>query len=137
MITLLAFSAAKILGISAIASVVAFLWAPFLINFLYKHKLWKKHARTKAITGEDATVFNQLHQERETKVPRMGGMLIWVTTVLIIFLFYLLSLLFPQSIFSDLNFFSRSQTWLPLFTLIVASHLSIFQKPSSNILRNF
>jgi phospho-N-acetylmuramoyl-pentapeptide-transferase len=125
MMTSLAFSAAKILGISAIASIVAFLWAPFLINFLYKNKFWKKHARTKAITGEDATVFNQLHQERETKVPRMGGMLIWTTTVLIIFLFYILSLVFPESIFSDLNFFSRSQTWLPLFTLIVASLLGL------------
>lgn len=124
MITL-AFSAAKILGISAIASLIALLGAPFLIHFLYQHKLWKKHARVKAITGEDATVFNQLHQERETKVPRMGGMLIWTTTVIVIFACYFLSLLFPQSIFTDLNFFSRSQTWLPLFTLVVASLLGL------------
>jgi len=54
-------------------------------------------------------------------VPRMGGLLIWVTTVAVIFFFYILSLVFPGSFFANLNFLSRSQTWLPLFTLIIAS----------------
>ena len=86
--TILAFNVIKVLGISAIAFVVAILWSPFLINFLYKHKLWKKEARIKAMSGEDAVVFNSLHKERETKVPRMGGLLIFITVVFIIFLFY-------------------------------------------------
>ena len=51
----------------------------------------------------------------------MGGLLIWVTTVAVIFFFYILSLVFPGSFFANLNFLSRSQTWLPLFTLIIAS----------------
>lgn len=117
----LTFSVIKILGISAFASAVAVLWSPFLIDFLYKHKLWKKQARTKAISGEDAVVFNKLHQERETKVPRMGGLIIWITVLFIIFLFYILSLLFPDSLVSRFNFLSRGQTWLPLFTLVAAS----------------
>ena len=119
--TLVTFNIIKVLGISAIASVIAFLWCPILINFLYKHKLWKKHAGKKAISGEDAVVFNALHKEREVSVPRMGGLLIWLTTVGVVFFFYILSWVFPNSIFSQLNFLSRSQTWLPLFTLIVAS----------------
>jgi phospho-N-acetylmuramoyl-pentapeptide-transferase len=119
--TLLTFNVIKVLGISAIASCIAMVWCPFLIDFLYKHKLWKKHARTKAISGEDAVVFNKLHQERETKVPRMGGLLIWVTTVAVVFFFFLLSLVFPNSVLAKFNFLSRSQTWLPLFTLITAS----------------
>ena len=119
------FSVIKILGISAIASAVAVLWSPFLINFLYNHKLWKKSARAKAISGEDAVVFNSLHKVRETSVPRMGGILIWVTTVLVTLIFYFLSLGFPDTIFSQFNFLSRSQTWLPLFTLIVASFVGL------------
>src|SRR3989344_3888902 len=119
--TIFIFNAIKVLGISAIASVVAFLWSPLLINFLYKHKLWKKSARTKAISGEDATVFNQLHKERETNVPRMGGLLIFITTVAVSFLFYIISILFPGSWLARINFLSRSQTWLPLFTFIAAS----------------
>ncbi|OGZ67318.1 MAG: hypothetical protein A3D35_01030 [Candidatus Staskawiczbacteria bacterium RIFCSPHIGHO2_02_FULL_34_9] len=114
------FNVIKILGISAVASLIAILLAPLLINFLYKYKLWKKTARQKAITGEDAIIFNQLHRERETKVPRMGGLLILITTVVVVFIFYLISLVFPDSIFAGFNFFSRSQTWLPLFTFVIA-----------------
>lgn len=109
------------LGTSALASVIAILWSPFLIDFLYRHKLWKKQARTKAMSGEDAVVFNSLHKERETSVPKMGGLLIFTTTVFVVFFFYILSLMFPNSWLVNLNFFSRSQTWLPLFTFVVAS----------------
>jgi len=110
--TFLTFNIIKVLGSAAIASVIAAVWCPFLINFLYKHKLWKKEARTKTISGEDATVFYNLHKEREVKVPRFGGLLIWVTVVLVMLLFFW---------FPSLNFLSRSQTWLPLFTLVSAS----------------
>jgi len=119
--TELTFNVIKVLGTSAIASVVAVLWAPFLINFLYKHKLWKKSARTKAISGEDAVVFNSLHKERETNVPRMGGLLIFITVVAVSLGLYVYSLVFPNSWSANLNFLSRSQTWLPLFTLVAAS----------------
>lgn len=119
--TLEIFNVTKVLGISAIASVIAILWAPFLINFLYKHKLWKKEARMKAISGEDAVVFNTLHKERETRVPRMGGLLIFITVTFVSLLLYLISLVFPNSPIAQFNFLSRSQTWLPLFTLVVAS----------------
>ncbi len=119
--SLLDFEVIKVLGISAVASLIAVLLAPILINFLYKYKLWKKTARQKAITGEDAVIFNQLHQERETKVPRMGGLLILITTLIVVLIFYLISLIFPDSNFAEFNFFSRSQTWLPLFTFVIAS----------------
>ena len=119
------FNVVKVLLTSAMATIIAVIWSPFLINFLYKHKLWKKEARAKAISGEDAVVFNSLHKERETKVPRMGGLLIFGTTVFVVFLFYILSLIFPNTIFSNLNFLTRSQTWLPLFTFVVASLLGL------------
>ncbi len=117
---LVAFNLIKVLGVSSVASVMAILISPLLINFLYKHKLWKKTARIKAISGEDAVIFNSLHKERETKVPRMGGLLIMIATVFVAGLFWLLSFLFPDSQLAGLNFVSRSQTWLPLFTFVVA-----------------
>lgn len=119
--TLLILNVIKVFSLAAIASVLAILWCPLLTNFLYKHKLWKKSARQKAISGEDATVFNGLHKEKEVNTPRMGGLLIWVTAIVIIYLFFILSLIFPNTWVSQLNFLSRGQTWLPLFTLVVAS----------------
>ncbi len=119
--TPLIFSVIKILGTSAVATMIAIAWSPLLINFLYKHQLWKKTARVKAMTGEDAVVFHSLHKERETKVPRMGGLLIFITTAGLAFFLYFLSLLFPNSFFAQFNFLTRSQTWLPFFTFVVAS----------------
>ena len=123
--TILTFSVIKIFSLAVITSVIAILWCPLLINFLYKHKLWKKSARQKAISGEDATVFNALHKEKEVGTPRMGGLVIWVTILFVIFLFFILSLIFPDTILAKFNFLSRKETWLPLFTLIVASILGL------------
>jgi len=119
--TILVFNVIKVFSLAAAASVLAIFWCPLLTHFLYKHKLWKKVARQKAISGEDATVFNNLHKEKEVGTPRMGGLLIWITVVFITFLFSLLSLIFPNTWLEQFNFLSRSQTWLPLFTLVIAS----------------
>jgi phospho-N-acetylmuramoyl-pentapeptide-transferase len=121
LITPLTFNVIKIFSLAAISCFLAVLWEPLLSNFLYKHKIWKKTARIKTITGDEATVFNGLHKEKEVGTPRMGGLLIWVTSTIVIFLFYGLSLIFPGTWLGEFNFFSRGQTWLPLFTLVAAS----------------
>jgi len=124
-ITILTFNVIKVFSLAAVSSVIAILWVPLLTNFLYKHKLWKKSARQKTISGEDAVIFNALHKEKEVGTPRMGGLIIWVTVIFIIFLFFILSLIFPNSWLSQFNFLSRSQTWLPLFALVAASILGL------------
>ena len=123
--TLLTLEVIKVFSLAAIASAVAIFWCPLLTNFLYKNKLWKKSARQKAISGEDATVFNNLHKEKEVGTPRMGGLLIWITVVFIAFLFFILSIVFPKSWVAQFNFLSRSETWLPIFTLIIASFVGL------------
>jgi len=114
-------NAIKIFTLSALAAAFAVAITPFLSNFLYKHKLWRKEARNKTITGEEATVFHQLHQEREIAAPRFGGLLIWVTTVLIVLLFFLLPKISDNFWIQKFNFLNRSQTWLPIFALLTAS----------------
>ncbi|MDP1994632.1 MAG: hypothetical protein Q8K40_05225, partial [Ignavibacteria bacterium] len=95
--TLLIFNVIKVFSLAAVASAIAIFWCPLLTHFLYKYKLWKKTARKKAISGEDAVIFNNLHKEKEVNTPRMGGLLIWLTGLFITFLFFILSLIFPNS----------------------------------------
>lgn len=123
--TILIFNVIKVFSLAAIASGLAIFWCPLLTHFLYKYKLWKKSARQKAISGEDAVIFNNLHKEKEVGTPRLGGLLIWITVVFIIFLFFILSLIFPNTWLAQFNFLSRGQTWLPLFTLVVASFVGL------------
>ena len=119
--TLFTFNVIRLLVIAALTAGIAFLLAPVLIKFLHKIKFWKKEARRKTITGDTAEVFYSLHKEREVTVPRGGGALIWVSVLFIIFLFFALSYFSHPWWLGKLNFLSRSETWLPLFTLVIAS----------------
>ena len=114
----------KVFGLSALAFGVGVLLTPVLTHYLYKYKLWRKEVRTQAPDGAGTPIFSELHRERETKVPRLGGILIWLVPLLIIFLFWFLSFT-GKPLFQKLNFFSRSQSWLPLFTLVAASLLGL------------
>lgn len=115
------FNIIKILILATLSAGIALVSAPILIKFLHKFKFWKKEARKKTITGEKAEVFYSLHKERETTVPRGGGALIWISVLIIIFLFLALSNFIDIWWISKLNFLSRSETWLPLFTLVAAA----------------
>ena len=123
--TLITFNVIKVFSLAAVASAVADLWCPLLTNFLYKHKLWKKTARQKAISGEDAVVFSNLHGEKEISTPRMGGLLVWITVVIVISAFFIVRQIFPGAWLAQFNFLARGQTWLPLFTLVFASMVGL------------
>jgi len=122
----LTFNVIKVLSLAATAAIIAVLWTPLLTHFLYKYKLWKKEARNKSITGEETPIFYNLHKEREIKTPRLGGLLIWITTLGVISIFWILAKIYDNSLFKNLNFLDRGETWLPLFTLVSASIVGFF-----------
>lgn len=90
---------------------------PFVSQFLIKHKLWKKKSVLVATDGRGAPITQSLHGDEERKTPRMGGIIIWKSALLTIFLFWFGAQI-DGEIFDKLNFLSRNQTWLPVFTLI-------------------
>lgn len=79
--------------------------------------------RTKAPDGAGTPIFASLHKEKEVSTPRMGGLLIWITTLVIICALWFLAKITDAPILDKINFLSRNQTWLPLFTLVAASLL--------------
>lgn len=107
--TLFTFNVIKILIFFALSSVVAFLLTPSLIKILNKLKFWKKKAREKTIMGEQADVFNSLHKEREVLVPRGGGLLIWISVVVVTFFIFLISQIQDPWWLKNLNFFTRER----------------------------
>ena len=102
-----------------VAFIVGILITPFVSHYLYKWQLWKKSSVSKTIDGREATISNKLHNDEARKTPRMGGIIVWASVLITIYGLYILSIFFPH--FKNLSFLSRSQTWLPLFTLISAS----------------
>jgi phospho-N-acetylmuramoyl-pentapeptide-transferase len=120
MISLLAFSVIKIALMAAAAFVFAIALTPWLTSILYKYKLWRKSVRQEAMGGGGLPIFQKFHKEGEVKTPRFGGVLVWITPPFLALLFFLLSKT-HNPWFEGFNFLSRSQTWLPLATLIAAS----------------
>jgi len=101
--------------------------SPILTHFLYKYKMWKKQpGKGVSLGGGGTPIFDELHRERDTNTPRMGGVVIWVSVLFTIFIFWAISYFFPSEFAKKLDFMSRGQTWLPLFTLIGGALVGLF-----------
>lgn len=109
----------KIIILGATAFVVAIFLTPFLTHFLYKYKLGKQ-IRSVA----SAPIFNRLHKHKEG-TPTMGGILIWGTVLLLLVIFYFISVVFPNSNLAQLNFLDRGETYLPIAALIIAALIGL------------
>ena len=111
--------AIKVFVPSTLAFIVGIISTPLLSDYLYRNKMWKKKSGKVAPDGGATPIFNELHKEKEVGTPRMGGILIWASATIVIGGVWLMSKAFPMSLFQKLDFLSRSQTWLPLWTLIL------------------
>lgn len=113
----------KIIIPTALAFFVGLGITPIATHFFYKYKMWKKYSRNEDVTALD---FQKIHNEEdELKTPRVGGIIIWVSVILVAFIYYLISILFPHSAIIKMNFISRDQTLIPLFTLILGSLIGL------------
>lgn len=82
---------------------------PLYTTLAYKHEWWKK-ARTNAVTGEKATMYQKLHAQKHLRnIPTMAGIIFVLTTLLI-------------TIVANL---SRSDTWLPLAAMVGAGCIGL------------
>ncbi len=114
----------KIFLPATVAFLVGILITPIATHFFYKYKMWKKHSRNKAVTNGD---FQKFHNEKEElRTPRVGGIIIWVSALVTVLIFYIISLVFPGDTTAKLNFLSRNQTLIPFFTLFLGSLLGLW-----------
>jgi len=107
---------------TALAFTVGILITPIITRYLYRHKMWKKKAGKGVGYGGGGTpIFDQLHKNKDTNTPRMGGLVIIGATLLTVLVFVLVAWVNPESYFAQIDFLSRSQTWLPLVALLVGA----------------
>ena len=112
------FQVARILTLSFGAFTLAMILTPWWTHFLFKYRLGKQ------IRTEGAPVFTALHKTKEG-TPTMGGVLIWLTLLVLISLLAFLEKMFPASLWAKLSFFSRPQTLLPLGVLIFSAFIGL------------
>ncbi|HAI98504.1 TPA: phospho-N-acetylmuramoyl-pentapeptide-transferase [Candidatus Peribacteria bacterium] len=105
-------SVAAMLGYAAFAFAVGLLLTPYFVNFLRRNRLGKQ-LRLETIDGRDPTVFRKYHSEKGG-TPTMGGILIWGSIFLTVFL----SRLFSYFGVVEHSLLQRGQVYLPLFVLL-------------------
>ena len=114
----------KIFLPTTIAFIIGILITPLVSGFLYRNKFWKKKSVAVTTDGKVASITEKLHNDEEKKTPRMGGIIIWASTLITIFIFGLGAAL-DSEVFGKFNFLSRSQTWLPIFTLVIGALIGL------------
>ena len=99
------------------------LFTPLVLSWLYHFRCWKKKAgNQEGLGGEGGTpIFNKLHATRDVRVPRMGGLVIVLSVLSTVALFWLVSYTTSGGPSGDLDFLSRSQTWLPLSAFVAGA----------------
>ena len=102
----------KIFLPTTLAFFLGILITPIATHFFYKYKMWKRYSREVEVTNED---FKKIHnKENELKTPRVGGIVVWMSAIIITLSFYLISIIFPSDLTIKINFLSRNQTLIPL-----------------------
>jgi len=112
------FNVVRIFAVAALAFFATLILTPLWTKVLYKYKLGKQ-LRSK----EAAPIFHEMHKNK-AGTPTMGGVVLWVTVVLIITIFSLFSNIYGGN-WSRWNFLSRPQTFLPLGALVFAGLLGL------------
>ena len=110
----------KILFLSTLAFVFTVAWTPILTHFLYKYKMGKKIRNS-----GNTPVFSMLHAHK-AGTPTMGGILIWVTTLIFSLVFFYLGKALDSDLFTHLNFLTRRETLLPLGALVATAIVGMF-----------
>ena len=118
----------KVLITGLIAFLLAFAITPLWTHLLYKYKIGIKIKKTD-VNGEKLTFVSKLHAGK-SGTPTMGGVIIWFSILILVFashfLFPLLAQLFSINLIARLDFLSRKEVWLPLFALVSAGVLGLF-----------
>lgn len=120
-------NALKVLVTGLLAFILAFLLTPIWTYILYTYKFGIK-IKEKSVDGNQLTVVNKLHASK-AGTPTMGGVIIWVTVSLLVlashYIFPFIAKWTDTNFVARLDFFKRSQVWLPLFVLVTSGILGL------------
>lgn len=117
----------KVLGTGLLAFFLAFVLTPLWTHLLYKYRFGIRIKKT-SVSGDKLTFVSSLHAGK-SGTPTMGGVIVWVSVLILVlishYVFPYLAEWTNTNFIARLDFFSRSQVWLPLFALVTAGVLGL------------
>lgn len=97
------------------STIVAVAATPLLTGFLYRHHLGKQIRDPR-----ETPIFSALHAQK-AGTPTMAGILVWGTVVIFTLAGWLIHRCLPNGLIGSVNFWSRSETYLPIGILVLAA----------------
>lgn len=115
---MIALQVIRVIGLSLVAFLGAFLLTPLVTKLLFKFNI-NKQIRS----GESAPVFSEMHAKK-SGTPTMGGIIIWLTVLGVALIILVGNWLF-DGFFGFLNFVDRAETYLPIAAMLVAALIGL------------
>lgn len=112
---------------SVLSFLIGMLITPAFTKYFYKYRLWKRASRLDNDV-EMSDAFKKIHNEQvEVGTPRVGGIIIWMATLVVILGMFILSKFVQDPVLKRLDFLSRGQTLLPLAALFFGGLFGLFE----------
>lgn len=117
------------IGIPALLSfLVGIALTPSLTRWMYRRRMWKRVNRHTDNSDEFSASYKALHDGKtETSTPRVGGVIIWSSVLIVTGIFFILPYLFPTEVLIELDYISRSQTFIPLAAFIFGAFFGLVE----------
>lgn len=117
------------IGIPALLSfLVGIALTPSLTRWMYRRRMWKRVNRHTDNSDEFSASYKAIHDgETETSTPRVGGVIIWSSVLIVTGIFFVLPYLIPSDILFELDYISRSQTFIPLAAFIFGAFFGLIE----------
>ena len=118
----------KILVPTVVAFVMGIVLTPTMSHLFYRYRLWKRSSRVADSNVGDIPMnegFKHIHNDAETKTPRVGGVIVWLAVIITVFVTIIVDNLFAGLIIEPIGFISRNQTLIPLLSLLLGAGLGL------------
>lgn len=110
----------RIFILATIGFIVGILSTPFMTKVLYKYRFGK------SIRSSDAAPIMSAMHSKKSGTPAMGGVLIWLTVLVLAVALGAVAHFFPNSTIGRLSFLSRAETLLPLGLMVLGAVVGMF-----------
>jgi phospho-N-acetylmuramoyl-pentapeptide-transferase len=118
----------KILLPTVAAFIIGIALTPLFSHIFYKYKLWKRSSRISEVNTGNLPMtddFKKIHNHAETSTPRVGGIIVWFSVVLTVFLSIVTSRLLAGFGLENIEFISRNQTLIPFLSMLLGAGLGL------------
>lgn len=102
-----------------VASALSALVTPLWTNILYRYHLGKQIR-----DASETPIYSRLHAKK-AGTPTMGGVLVWGTVLVLLGASWVLARIVPHGLWHELNFWSRSETYLPVGLMVLAAGVGL------------